>query len=265
MMQRVKNNPVYIFFMVIFALLLMEVQVRFGSKRMGYVWAIIDPMTKVIIFAAIKVLIMDMDVPGLDFPVFLAISFFWYEFFRRVVASSMTVFRANKSLYNFKRVLPFDALFAMLILEFVVTLLSLIMFMGVLYYLEMDISIQDFRLVFVTIMWFTVFTFAIAIFSAVINSFYKNYQKFITFLFTPLMFVSGLFYAMEMIPSRFDTVKEYLLYNPVLQFMEMLHGNYFRALDTEYVDYNYLMIWTIIPLFLGLFLYRHSEKKIIGL
>ena len=264
-MQRIRQSSPYIFFSVVFALFVMEVQVRFGSKRMGYVWAIIDPMTKVIIFAAIKVVLMNMDIPGLDFPVFLAISFFWYEFFRRVIISSMNVFKANKTLYNYKRVFPVDVLIATLLLEFMVTLLSLMVFLGILYYLEMDISIKDFPMVFVSVMWLGVFTFAIGLFSAMINSFYKNYEKFITFLFTPLMFASGLFYALDFIPARFEMVKEYLLYNPLVHFMEMLHGNYFRVLDTAYVDYDYMLFWTIVPLFVGLFLYRRSEKKIVNL
>ena len=129
----------------------------------------------------------------------------------------------------------------------------------------MDIAVKDFNLVFVGVVWFGVFTFAFGLFSAVINSFYNNYKKIISFLFTPLMFLSGLFYAMDFIPARFASVKEYLLYNPILHFMEMLHGNYFRVLDTSYVDYNYMVFWTIIPLLLGLFLYRRSEKKIVGL
>lgn len=264
-MQRIKQSSPYIFFSVVFALFLMEVQVRFGSKRMGYIWAIVDPMTKVIIFSIIKVLIMDRHIPGLDFPVFLAISFFWYESFKRVVMSAMNVFQENKALYHYKRVFPVDLLIATLLLEFMVALLSLMVFLGILYYLEMDISIKDFPMVFVSVMWLGVFAFAIGLFSAMINSFYKNYQKFITFLFTPLMFASGLFYTLDFIPARFEMVKEYLLYNPLIHFMEMLHGNYFRVLDTAYVDYNYMLLWTIFPLFIGLFLYRRSEKKIVGL
>lgn len=265
MMQRIRHSSLYLFFTVVSALFLLEVQVRFGSKRMGYIWAIVDPMTKVIIFAAIKVLLMSMTIPGLDYPVFLAVNFFWYEFFRRSVMGSMNVFNANKALYSYKRVRPLDTLVAILAVEFFVTLLSLIAFMGILYYLEMDISIDDFNMVFLAVVWFSLFTFSIGIFSAVMNSFYKNFQKFITFLFTPLMFASALFYAMDFIPARFETVKAYLLYNPVVHFMEMLHGSYFRTLDTSYVDYTYMLLWTLIPLFLGLFLYRRSEKKIVGL
>lgn len=263
-MHTIKHRPLFIFFRVISALFLMEVQVRFGSKRMGYIWAIIDPMTKVVIFAVMKMFIM-AGIHGLDFPVFLAINFFWYEFFRRVVMSSMGIFKANKALYNFKRVRPIDTLFAMIAVEFFVSLVSLIVFLGILRFIGMDISIKDFNMVFVAVLWLSVFTFAFALFSAVVNAFYKNFQKFITFLFTPLMFSSALFYAMDLIPERFSTAKTYLLYNPLVHFMEMIHGNYFRVLDTSYVDYNYMLLWTIIPLFLGLFLYKYSEKKIIGL
>ena len=43
--------------------------------------------------------------------------------------------------------------------------------------------------------------------------------------------------------------------------MEWIHGSYIVTLDTRYVDISYMIEWTVIPLFLGLWLYTKSEGK----
>lgn len=77
----------------------------------------------------------------------------------------------------------------------------------------------------------------------------------------PLLFASAVFYTVDSLPTY---LREIILYNPLVHFMEMLHGNYFHVLDTRYVDYMYMTYWTVIPLFLGLYLYTKSEKNIIA-
>ena len=46
--------------------------------------------------------------------------------------------------------------------------------------------------------------------------------------------------------------------------MELIHGSYFSALHTEYVDYTYMLFWTLVPMFAGLYLYRRAEEGIIA-
>ncbi|MEA2091568.1 MAG: hypothetical protein U9O83_04275, partial [Campylobacterota bacterium] len=76
-----------------------------------------------------------------------------------------------------------------------------------------------------------------------------------------LLFVSTLMYTVDSLPP---VLREIILYNPLVHFIEMIHGNYFAVLDTKYVDYEYMFYWTFVPLFLGLYFYARSEKKIIS-
>jgi capsular polysaccharide transport system permease protein len=62
-----------------------------------------------------------------------------------------------------------------------------------------------------------------------------------------------------------QTLQEILYYNPLVHFMEMLHANYFYSLTDDFVNYQYMLIWTVIPLFMGLWLYQKLEKRIVSL
>jgi len=61
-----------------------------------------------------------------------------------------------------------------------------------------------------------------------------------------------------------QAAQDILLYNPLVHFMEMIHSFYLNGLNDNLVDYTYVIYWTIIPIFIGLWLYIRLEKRIIS-
>lgn len=257
-----KKRPSYkIFKSVVMALFLREVQTRFGTKKLGYFWAIIDPFTQIVIFSLIKIAITHSSLPGIDYPVFLASGFLTYNFFRAVMTSSMHAFNVNRALFSYRQVKPFDTVVSRFILEFLIMSMAVLVFIGFGLYFEFDLMPKNFSMVIVAVLWLSVFAFGIGLLFAVIGTFYETFIKIIEFIGTPLFFLSGLIFTVDSLPQ---VAQDVILYNPVIHFMEMIHGNYFLVLDTQYVDYEYMLYWTVVPLFLGLFFYIRSEKKILS-
>ena len=256
-----KRSSISIFQSVVHALFLREVQTRFGTKKLGYLWAIIDPFTQIFLFATLKTALHDRGMPGIDYVVFLATSFLTYNLFKHVMTNSMSAFNANKMLFNYKQVKPFDTIVSRFVLEFLIFGVAVIIFMSIGIYFEFDLTVKDFNMVLLTVLWISVFAFGIGLLFAVLSSFYESFSKIISYITMPLFFISGLFYTAGSLPPE---IREILLYNPILHFIEMIHGNYFLVLDTQYVDYEYMMYWTFLPLFFGLYFYINSEKKIIS-
>ncbi|MDY0247791.1 MAG: ABC transporter permease [Methanosarcina mazei] len=256
-----KRTSLSIFSSVVFALFLREVQTRFGTKRLGYFWAILDPLSKIIVFSLVKAALMDRSMPGVDYPVFLATGFLTFGFFQAFMNGSMNSFDANRALFVYKQVKPIDAIVSRFCLEFLVMSVAIMVFVGFGMYIGLDVLPKDLSMVLLAVLWLGVFAFGVGVLFAVLASFYETFAKVIGFLGTPLFFLSGLLYTVESLPP---VAREIVLYNPVIHFIEMIHGNYFLVLDTQYVDYQYMMYWTIIPLFVGLYFYIKSEKKILA-
>lgn len=257
-----KRTSFAIFNSVVIALFLREVQTRFGTKKLGYLWAILDPFTQIIMFSFIKSGLNDRGMPGIDYPVFLASGLLAYNFFRAVMSGSMQAFDANRALFAYKQVKPFDTLVSRFFVEFLIVAVAILVFIGFGLYFELDISVKNFNMVIVAFLWLGVFAFGIGILFSVIGTFYETFTKTIQFISLPLFFLSGLMYTLESLPQM---ARDILVYNPIIHFIEMIHGNYFLVLDTSYVDYEYMTYWTLIPLFVGLFFYIRSEKKILSL
>jgi len=85
--------------------------------------------------------------------------------------------------------------------------------------------------------------------------------KFIGIISFTLLIFSAIFYPIISLPSA---AQDILLYNPLVHFMEMIHGFWLDELDTQFVDYLYMLEWTLIPLFIGIWLYYRLEKRIIS-
>ncbi len=255
------RSSLEIFYSVVLALFLREVQTRFGSQKLGYFWAIFDAMFMVLVFAGLKSAVSSNSMPGLDFPVFLATGFLAFFLWKNIVSKSMSAFSANQALFSYKQVKPFDTIVTRIFLEIIVSIMATIVFILLGLYLDLDIAVKNFNMVILAVVWLCVFGFAIGLMSAVFSYFYEFYGKVINIIMTPMLFISALMYTVDSLPPA---LREIILYNPIVHFIEMIHGFYFTTLDTKYVDYDYMLYWTIIPLWIGLFFYMRSEKRILS-
>ena len=241
-------------------MLLREIQTRFGSKKLGYFWAVVEPMSTIIVFAIIKELLHPNAMPGIDYPVFLASGFIAYYMFKNIVIKSMDSFNANKALFVYKQVKPFDTIIARAIVEISLTAIIILLFLFIGWYLGLDLECKNILGVILGYLWFALFGISLGVLFAVLGFFYENFKKIINLMFLPLFFISALFYTLDSLPP---IVRGILFFNPIVHFEEMIHGNYFYGLHTNYVNYTYIVLWTLIPLFFGLWLYKKGERKII--
>jgi len=256
-----KRSSLEIFKSVVIALFLREVQTRFGTKKLGYFWAVFDAMFMVMIFAGLKSLISSKSMPGIDYPVYLATTFLAFFLWRNIVSQSMHAFNANKALFAYKQVKPFDTVVTRVLLELLVSSVATVIFVGIGLYLNLDLSVKNFNMVMLAVLWLCLFGFALGLMNAVFAYFYESYAKIVNIFMAPLMFVSAIMYSVDSLPPL---ARKIILYNPLANFMEMIHGYYFHPLNTYYVDYEYMVYWTLIPLWIGLFFYIRAEKRILS-
>lgn len=256
-----KRTSWQIFKAVHHALVMREAQTRFSSSKMGYFWAIFDPMVIVVIFATMRSYMGNMSAgASYDFVVFLAVGMVPFNFFRMMLSQSSNAFGANAGLFVYKQVKPFDTIVARFGLEVFILIIVTLIFIFIGIYFGFDMQVKNINGVFLAEIWLLIFTFGISVMMAVLGHFFELVKKITGYVSLPLLLLSGLFYTAESLPPE---VRDILLYNPLFHFMEMIHGNYFKALNTEYVDYTYMTLWTVIPLFSGLWLYKRAENRIV--
>jgi len=252
---------------VLDALFLRELKARFTSGQAGLFWTFFQPFFMVFLFVTMHVIMHGSDTnsnSAIEYGIFIALSFTSFFLFRDLLTKSSGAFRANKALFIYRQVKPIDTLIARLMVESFIMGVVILGFVILAVYFDLISPPKNLIMVTLGYLWLTIFGFGIGLIIAVANTFYDVVGKIVGFLNLPLLFLSALFYSIESIAKTNPEAAQMLLYNPIVHFMEMIHGFYFYDLDDRYVDYNYMALWTATTLFIGLWLYINLERKIVS-
>ena len=258
-----KRNSLAIFLAVQKALFLREFNMRISVGKIGLFWTFFEPFAQVSVFILIRVVIRGKDsgTMGYDYAVFLAVGFIAFNMFRKILNSSMGAFIANKGLFTYRQVKPIDTIIARILLEVFIMLIIICMFLFIAFLLNYELKPDNFPFLVASYLWLIVFSFGIGLIVSIGNTFYVSIGKFVHIISFLLLFFSAVFYSLVSIPPE---IREILLYNPLVHFMEMIHANYIYELDDRFVDYSYILRWTVGSLFIGLWLYVKLERRIIS-
>jgi len=258
------RKPYQIFFAVNKALFLRELNMRMSVGKAGLFWTFFEPFAQIAIFVLIRVAIMGSQgaSSSYNFAIFMAVGFIAFNMFKNILSSATGAFTANKGLFAYKQVKPIDTIVARVLVEMFITGIIILMFLFVGFLLQYDLKPENLLMIAAGYLWLVVFSFAVGLVVGIGNTFYLSIGKFVGIFSFMLLIFSAVFFPLESIPPE---AQEILLYNPLVHFMEMIHANYIYELDDRFVDYIYMLKWTITPLFIGMWLYVRLEKKIISL
>jgi len=257
-----QRSSFQIFLAVQKALFLRELSMRFSVSKTGLFWTFFEPFIQVFVMVLIKVVLFGRESENFDFAVFLALNFIAFNLFKHIIIKSMGAFTANKALFVYKQVKPIDTIIARTMVEVFITGVIIVFFLFIGVYFNFNLTVKNLPMVALGFLLLIAFAISLGVFLAVANRFYSSIGKTISILMTFMMFSSALFYTVEMLPFALQSL---ILYNPLVHFIEMIHGFYFYALDDKFVNYNYMLLWILIPLYLGLWLYKKLEERIISL
>ena len=100
------------------ALLLRELQTRFGQYRLGYVWVLLEPLFSIGIMIFLFGTVMQRTLSGMEYEIFLLNGIIPFFMFRSGVTQALSATQSNKGLFKKNKVKKKDALIARIFLEF---------------------------------------------------------------------------------------------------------------------------------------------------
>lgn len=242
--------------------MLREMHTRFGKLNVGYIWAIVDPAAQVVMMTAVLGFAASMVMPGVAFPVFVATGILPYGMFRTIIAQNMAAVDANRGLFGYRQVKPFDTFVARTTLELVIHLITFLVLIGSIYWLGWDVRAHDPLMFILTALLLAIFSFSLSVLFTVLASFIRELKKIIPLALTPLFFLSGVFYPMKLIPEKYLPL---LIWNPLLHFIELLRESYFESYPkSDQVSVLYTVFITLGTTFLALACYRANRLRLLA-
>lgn len=242
------------------ALMMRELQTRFGSFRLGYLWAPLEVLFQVAIYLVIFGTLMQRTMPGIDYILFLVAGLVPYQMLNRIASRSLGAVEANQGLLMYRAVRHFDVIFARSLLELIIYFFTFVLLLVFLAFLGIGISFSHLNVVLFC--WLTLFLFSLglALIMMIIGYYGGEIGKVVSLIFTILYFTSGIIYSITVIPEPYMS---YLLYIPFVHNLELIRHSLAPNYPSYHIDFTYFLECMIVVDFVGLLMYKAFERDFI--
>ncbi len=244
---------------VIGALILREMRTRFGKSRLGYAWALIDPLLYIAVLSLVFHAAGRSNPPlGHSAILFFATGVLPLRMCIKIGASLMSAIQANESLFYFPVVKQIDAIFARFILEFFTYIMVMILLFSA-FAVILHLPQPNFLHLLGAIVSLSLMGLGIGILNAIIIRFIKSWDKIFGILSTALFFASGVFFLVDRMPPQ---AREFLVWNPVLHGIEWFREGMFTDFVSYSLDRGYLVKCAVLSVVIGLALERSLRRRL---
>ena len=244
---------------VLHALILRELKSRYGSRRLGFMWALIEPLIFISIFVAGFQLLGRQSQGGIPVPLFFVAGFSPFFMFRDIFGEVMSGTKGHQSLLMFPQVTRIDLLLSKLILAALVSVVVFLTLLIGLYFFGFSFRVENALGVMIGFTMMVLLGFGLGLVLGAFSIRYEFIQSLSQpLLGRPLFLTSGLFFSASMLPP---VAREIALYNPLLHCIELIRASLFENFESRYVDLTYVMVFTLVLISFGLMLLMVFERQ----
>jgi capsular polysaccharide transport system permease protein len=246
---------------IILALLVRDAQTRFGHSKIGYLWAIIEPVSHLALIGLVFSVSEGSGHPpiGDSYILYYFTGVLPYLLFSNTLHGVQQSLEANQSLLQIPLVQHVDVFFARGLLElltqFCVAIIVLSAFVAIgLPAVPREPAVASLAL---CLIWMV--AFGIGMINAVIMHKFHSWGHIFGNLVRALYFTSGIFVNPLTMP---DWIREILVWNPLLQGIDWVRSGYFPGWDPAWLDRAYLAYWALGTVALGLAMERAMRRTL---
>lgn len=244
---------------VVYAVLLRETKTRFGSHRLGYLWAIVHPLLWIGMFALLYRAVGRALPPGTSQIAFLATGIVPFTLFRETASRCMSAIDGNRGLLFYPLVRPLDLVIARVVLEFVTQLIVLTLLLCASAFIDDTLQVHDLLRTLSGLVLAAGLGASLGLVCCGLSVYSRVVEQLFPAVVRPLFWVSAVFHPVASMPTG---IRELLLLNPVTHVVEMVRDGWFPGYAAQHVDVWYVAIWVLVLSFFGLTLERTARRHL---
>ncbi len=243
---------------VVHALIMREMQTRFGRHNIGFAWLFFEPLFLGTVVGLMHSLHGKHMPAGIDPLYFSLVGYVPYFMFRAIVGRASTAMHANLTLLFHRQVTPLDIMLARNILEGVAVLGVVLLILGIGSWVTGDFP-DNAGLVVLALFLMWLLSHGLSMCVAALTSRWEGTERFIhpmTYFMLPL---SGAFIALDWLPAG---LREVLLWVPLAHLHEAIREGVFGHRVVSYFDLGYVMQWVLGTNLVGVAALRTARRKL---
>jgi len=245
--------------MIVPALLLRELQTRFGRNQLGFVWLFIEPL---LLAAAIGIYKwateIGQTIPGVSIFVLTLVGYLPYFSFRAIVSRASGTLKANMTLLYHARIKLLDVVLARHLLE-MGAVFTVMTFLAIGVMIWADIVPAHIPILFFALVLLFLFSNGLGLMAAAASAVSTIADR----LIQPLVYLSLPFSGALMTLHQVDPVfRALLLWNPQTHLHEMIRYGFFGDALPSYFSVAYICLWVGLTNLIGLAALRAVRPKL---
>jgi capsular polysaccharide transport system permease protein len=245
---------------VIGALIIRETRTRFADFKLGYGWALLEPILHIALLSATFAVLMHGQPPiGTHFFLFYYTGLIPYQVFTHTSSGMAHAITGNAALLQLPPVTSFDVIAARGALEVATDLVVAVVLLAGFAALSLPAMPDDMWSSSMALLVTAALGCGIGYVNAVVSVFWRSWERVYGQLVRILYFVSGIFYVPAMMP---DWVRDVLAWNPLLQAIDWFRAGFFGSYQPHWLDRPYLAVVTFLSLLGGLVLHRGLRRRL---
>lgn len=256
------RNPLAVTFAVWHALFLREALDRLFDMRAAWLWLIVEPVLHIGVIAFVWKSLQFHSIGGADIAVWTMVGMLGFFLFRRTSVQVTYAAESNRPLFAYRQVKPFDtALMRGLLEAFLLSVIAVIMLVGAAFLGHETLMIEDPLLVILSALVLWIFAVGYGLVASVLMALAPEVEHILKLIMMPMYIASGVIVPISSIPEPY---RGWLMYNPVAHGLELIRLGfipYYHAVPETSLDY--LLMWALSSILVGLLLYRRFERALV--
>jgi len=245
---------------VIRALIIRETRTRFADYKLGYGWALIEPILHIALLSVMFAVLMHGRPPiGRHFFIFYYTGLIPYLLFVHASSGMCHAITGNAPLLQLPPVTSFDAIAARGLLEIMTDVVVAAVLLAAFLALGLARLPDDFWGPSMALLATAALGCGFGFCNAVLTVFWRSWEKAYNQLTRILYFISGIFYVPAMMP---DWARHLLAWNPLMQAIDWFRAGFFMSYQPHWLDRPYLTIVATLALLGGLALQRGCRHRL---
>jgi capsular polysaccharide transport system permease protein len=243
---------------VIYALILREALGKYGKSKIGYLWALFEPILQVLMLVAIFSALGRKSPVGGDLAVFFTTGIVPWLIYSGLANRLSGALGANQALLAYPHVTPFDVLMGRAILESVTLIVVYVLIIFSLQMMDYAVAVYDLFNVLSSLLVLIIFSTGIGMINSAIRIYFDSWDKLFSAANRPLYFLSGIFFTAASLPHQ---AREWLQWNPIFQYVEWGRAGFFSTYQNTYINYAFAISCAFVAFTLGLALTQYTRQR----
>lgn len=245
---------------VVFALIMREMNTRYGRSTGGYLWSLLEPMGVIVLMSVVFSQIAHVPPLGTSFPLFYATGYMAFHFYFDISSTVSSAIRFNRPLLTFPRVTLIDAIIARFLLQFVTaSFVTCVLLGGFVIYAHDQVRLDP-QPILLSMALASLLGLGMASINCTLFIYSETWQRLFGIINRPMMLISGVFFLFEDLPKAAQDV---LWWNPLVHLTALMRAGFYPVYEPNFVSATYLLFIALVLLMFGVLLLRILRSDIL--